>query len=111
MITMRKGALALLVAAQRFGAVVTVRVVERTDVESGKAFGAAGPYEQLVTRAYFAVDPRLPANANIVYLQLAPKNGQGLVEFSADVVVFKPREPKSGNGTALVDIVNRGGMT
>lgn len=111
MVTMRKGLLALLAAAQMFGAVVTVRVVERTDVDKGKAFGSAGPYEQLVTRAYFAVDPKLPANANIVDLQLAPKNEQGLVEFSADVVVLKPREPKSANGTALVDIVNRGGMT
>ncbi len=92
-------------------AVVTLRVNERTDVEGGKSFGSAGPYERITGRAYFAVDPKSPANANITDLSLAPKNAQGLVEFSADIVIVKPRELKNGNGNILVDIPNRGGET
>ena len=94
-----------------FAGVVTVRVLERTDIAGGKSFGTAGPYERIVARAEFAVDPKLSANQNITDLALAPRNEQGLVEFTADVVVLKPREPKQGNGTAFVDIPNRGGET
>ena len=55
--------------------------------------------------------PKLPANQNITDLKLAPRNEAGLVEFQADVVVYKPRDSKRGNGTALIDIPNRGGET
>jgi hypothetical protein len=87
--------------------VVTVRVVDRTD------FAGAGsiPYERIAAKAYLAVDPALAANRNITDLNLAPRNDKGLVEFSADVVVIKPRDPRAGNGTALFDIPNRGGGT
>jgi hypothetical protein len=35
-------------------------------------------------------------------------NADGLVEFSADLLVLRPRDPSKGNGTALVDVPNRG---
>jgi len=96
--------IALLAAAiPMWASVVTVRVVDRTD--------APHAYERILARAYFAVDPNAPANKNIADLALAPKNEQGLVEFSADVSVLKPRDPKASNGTVLLDIPNRGGST
>jgi hypothetical protein len=107
---MRKMALFIALCAPGFSAVVTVRVADRGDVENGRPFGTAGAYERISARAYFAVDPNSPANKNIVDLALAPRNEDGRVEFSADVVVYKPRDPKRGNGTALLEIPNRGGI-
>jgi hypothetical protein len=87
-----------------------MHVVERTDVLKGKPFGAVGAYERITARAWFAVDPVLPANRIITDLRLAPRNADGLVEFSADVHVVKPRDPARGNGTLLFEVSNRGGM-
>lgn len=101
---------AIVVSASTSGAVFTVRVIERTDVENGRPFGSSGPYEKIVARAFFTVDPKNPANGNITDLTLAPLNEQGLVEFSADVIVYKPWQPKQGNGTVLLEIPNRGNM-
>src|ERR1019366_9032258 len=91
-------------------AVRTVRVLERADVLNGASFGAPGPYERMVMKAEFAVDPKNPANRIIADLEYAPKSEDGLVEFSADIIVLKPRDPAKGNGTILFEVSNRGGM-
>jgi hypothetical protein len=103
------GVLLLALPALLPAAVTAVHVIERDDVLNGKPFGKAGPYEAIRARVEFSVDPKLPANRIIADIDLAPKNEQGLVEFSADLYVLKPRDPKTGNGTALVEISNRGG--
>src|ERR1700744_4730360 len=41
-------------------------------------------------------------------LDKAPKNARGMVEYSAKISLMFPKNPKSGNGTLLVDIPNRG---
>ena len=92
-------------------AITKIYVVERSDVLEGKNTGPAGPYERILARAHFAVDPSNEANRAIRDLQLAPRNAQGLVEFSADLLVIKPREPKLGNGTVLLEVPNRGGRS
>jgi hypothetical protein len=91
------------------GALLRIEVSERTDVLDGKAFAAAGPYERIVGKAYFAVDPNLPANRIIVDLAKAPRDENGLVEFSADFYCLKPRDPANGNHTVLFEVSNRGG--
>ena len=79
-------AAALLSAATVSQAAVTrIDVSERSDVVDGHAFGTAGPYERIVARVHFAVDPNNPANKIITDIALAPRNSQGLVEFSADL--------------------------
>lgn len=93
-------ALALTLAAS--GAVTKIYLVERADIPGY-------PYERVVAKAYFAVDPAAPANRVIRDIQNAPKNADGLVEFAADLYVIKPRNPAEGNGTALLEINNRGG--
>ena len=85
-----------------------LEVSERTDVLEGRPFGNTGPYERIVGKAYFAVDPKLPANQIITDIDKAPRNDEGKVEFSADVYVLKPRDPKIGNGAALFEVSNRG---
>jgi len=89
-------------------ALLRVEVSERTDVLKGRPFGNTGPYERIVGKAYFAVDPKLPANQIITDIDKAPVNDDGKVEFSADIYVLKPRDPKFGNGAALFEVSNRG---
>jgi hypothetical protein len=108
---MRLIAILLGTAVSMCAAVTQVYVLERTDVLHGVAYGAAGPYERIAAKAHFTVDPKADANRGITDIDVAPRNENGLVEFSADVVVIKPREPAKGNGTILLDIPNRGGIT
>ena len=67
-----------------------------------------GPYERIVGRAYFAIDPKLSVNQAIADVALAPVNSAGAVEFSGDLLVVRP---KTGNsrGTVFLEVVNRGG--
>src|SRR5579872_304401 len=91
----------LLVSAIAYAGVVRVDVTERKD--------AAFNYEEVIGKVYFAVDPKLPHNKIIVDLDRAPRNAQGLVEFSSDFDVMRPKDPAKSNGTALLEISNRGG--
>lgn len=92
-----------------WGAVKSVHTTDRTDVLNGKAFGKVGPYERIIGKVHFTVDPKIEANKDIADINLAPRNEEGLVEFSADFYVLKPTEPKLGNGTVLFEVSNRGG--
>ena len=85
-----------------------VDIATRVDVLNGKAFGDVGPYEKLRGTAYFAVDPANERNRIIADIDLAPRNGAGKVEFSADFFILKPQDPSRGNGVVFFDIVNRG---
>ena len=105
----RSLALTLTLAGASLAAVTQVELVERTDVLEGVSFGAAGPYERIAAKVHFAVDPKNPANRIIADIDLAPRDEQGNVEFSADFYMLKPRDPAKSNGTALVEISNRGG--
>ena len=87
---------------------VRIELRERSDVLDGRAWDKAGPYERMAGRAFFEVDPDLPANRIIADIALAPRNARGRVEFSADLYILKPRDPRQGNGTLLVEISNRG---
>ena len=82
-------------------AVTRVEVAERVDLP-------VDGYERVAGKVYFAVDPRLPANRSIVDIDLAPRNAAGLVEFSADLLVLRPKDPAKSNGTAFLEIANRG---
>jgi hypothetical protein len=88
-------------------AVTKIQVLEQSDVLEGRPFGKAGPYERIVSKAHFAVNPALPVNQQIRDLTLAPKNAQGMVEFTADLYVLKPKG--KGNGVLLYEVSNRGG--
>src|SRR6204780_1838015 len=101
--------LSLCLPALACAALLRIEVSERSDVLDGKPFGAAGPYERIAGKAYFAVDPNLPANKIVVDLDKAPRNEEGLVEFSSDIYVLKPRDPAHGNGAVFFEVSNRGG--
>lgn len=86
-----------------------VEVISRTPVAGGHAFGLAGPYEKIVGRLHFALDPEHPANRPIVDLDKASPGEDGKVRFWADLYMLRPIHPDKGNGTALLEVPNRGG--
>ena len=87
---------------------IAIDIHERTPFAGGHAFAEAGAYERLVGWARFAVDPAAPAQAGIVDLDKAPRNGEGLVEFAADLCILKPADPARGNRRLFFDYGNRG---
>src|SRR5919202_67435 len=104
--------LALVLAPSAASArVVRVIVDRREDVAGGAPFGAAGAYERLVGRVFFAFDPANPHDRQIVDLALAPRNAAGEVEAWSEFVMLRPKDASKGSGIALLDVVNRGGMT
>ena len=82
-------------------ALLRIEVQERSAVLDNVSFGRTGSYERIIGRAYFAVDPKLAPNRIITDIDKAPRNEKGLVEFSADLYVLKPRDPALGNGGVL----------
>jgi hypothetical protein len=105
----RVSILTLFLACASFSAVTSIQVVERAEVLDGASVGSAGPYERVLAKVHFAVDPKLAPNRIIADIDLAPRNSDGKVEFSADMYILKPRDAAKGNGTALLEISNRGG--
>jgi hypothetical protein len=91
--------------------VVGVDIAQRADVEHGASFGDGGPYEAVTGKIRFAIDPANARNRVIVGIEHAPRNAAGKVEFSADVAILRPKDPAKGNGTLLLDVVNRGNKT
>jgi hypothetical protein len=86
-----------------------VEIASRTDINDGKPFGAAGAYEKIIGRVFFAVDPANLHNRQIVDLDKAPRNAQGEVEFSADLYLLRPKDMAKGNQAVLFEVSNRGG--
>jgi hypothetical protein len=78
-------------------------------VDSGRSFGLAGPYERIIGKVYFSVDPANAHNRVVVDLDKADRNSKGEVEFSADIYILKPKDPNRGSGSLLLEIPNRGG--
>ena len=80
-------------------------------LENGKEYGEVGTYDQIKGTVYFEVDPLSKHNERIVDIQLAPRNTDGKVEFSADFVMLTPSNSNKGNRTMFLDVVNRGNKT
>ncbi len=98
-----------LICCSANAAVSQIVLINRSEVVGGAAFGNVGAYECIQAKIHFAVDPRLAPNQMVADIDLAPRDANGLVEFSADLYMLMPRDSSKGNGTALVEISNRGG--
>src|SRR5687767_97533 len=83
--------------------VARIEVRSRVPYADGRSFDGVGPYQRLLGGVYFTLDPQLPANKSVVDLELAPRNEQGLVEFSADLEILAPVDLSKANGTLLYD--------
>jgi len=88
--------------------VVRVEITSRQDVLDGKAFGEVGPYERITGLVHFSVAVTNPHNACIVDLKNAVNLRNGEVEFSANFIALRPKDPRKGNGAMLLENPNRG---
>jgi hypothetical protein len=98
---------AVCLAAPACAEVTRFEVLQSGTAFEGRSFGSVGPREDHGTRDD-AVDPADPRNAVIADIDKAPRNAQGRVEATADVVLLRPADLQRGNGTLFVDILNRG---
>ena len=108
---MRRMALSLgmlALASPALAQVARFDVTEDVPAFAGRSFGTAGPYRRITARATIALDPTDPHNAVIVDLASAPRNADGKVEATADVVILTPADPAFASGTMLLDVPNRG---
>jgi hypothetical protein len=88
--------------------ITRIVISKKAPAYDGAAFGSVGPYEQLDGTAYGELDPSDPLNAIIQDIQLAPRNGRGMVEYSMGISILKPTDMSKGNRTLLYETVNRG---
>lgn len=88
--------------------VVRFEVRKREPLAGGKSFGRTGPYERIVGRIYYAIDPKLRQNGTIVDLEHAPRDRQRRVTFFGDLFILAPKDLRKGNGAVLYDVNNRG---
>ena len=91
--------------------VTKLQITSTAPVAGGKSFGDGGPYVHLKGRAYFSVDPEHQSNRPITDIELAPRDANGLVQFSADFEMLQPEHPDRGRGSLVFDVVNRGRKT
>jgi hypothetical protein len=75
----------------------------------GQSFGAAGQYETLAGRAFGELDPQDPHNAIIQDIELAPRTGNGKVEYMATFFIVKPTDMSKSSRLLWHDVPNRGG--
>jgi hypothetical protein len=101
----------LLLVSSVNAAVTQIEITSREEAFEGRSFGTVGAYEELRGTIRFAIDPELEANGQIVDVDKAPRNADGLVEFSSDLHILKPKDSARGNRAILFDVVNRGGRT
>ena len=83
--------------------VVKLTVEQRQPFANGKQ-----PYEKLTGRFYGEIDPKLPQNAVITDIELAPRNARGMVEYSADFAILKPVDMSKTTGVLVYSVPNRG---
>lgn len=74
----------------------------------GQAFGDVGAYELVSGKAHGEVDPKLPGNAIIQDIGLAPRNVRGMVEYTSDIAILRPADPRHSNHIVLFNVTNRG---
>src|SRR5581483_9924186 len=87
---------------------IRIDVERRQPVAGGKSFGETGPYEWVAGKVYFSIDPNEPGLPYICDLDLAPRNRDGLVEFSATFDVVRPVDLSRGTRRVLYEFSNRG---
>lgn len=103
-------AVAVAIPVSAADGVVRFEITRREPFANGYRFGAVGAYERIVGRVHYAVDPAARQNRVITDVDLAPRNDQGRIEFSGDLVILAPADTAMGNGALLYDVNNRGNL-
>ncbi|WP_280156136.1 alpha/beta hydrolase domain-containing protein [Piscinibacter sp. XHJ-5] len=74
------------------------------------SYGDVGGYEKLTGTLAGEVDPKDRHNAIIQDLALAPVNARGMVEYTTEFVMLKPKDMSKANGVLRYDAPNRGNI-
>lgn len=86
----------------------------KLSITSTEAFpgtwGSVGAYERITGTLAGEVDPKNSRNTIIQDLALAPVNARGMVEYSAEFVLIKPKDMSKSNGVLRYDAPNRGNI-
>lgn len=98
----------LLLSAESHAAVTRIEILGKLPYADGWSFGGIGPYERLIGRVYFTIEPAKKRSVPIIDLEYAPRNEAGLVEYSADLEILAPVDRTKATGTFLYDVNNRG---
>ena len=87
-------------------AVVSVEISSRSIYADGREIGSFGQFERLDGTLHYAVDPLEPHNSCICDIDLAPRDGNGMVLFSGDFTLIAPlsKSPRC----LLLEVPNRG---
>src|SRR3979490_622178 len=101
-------AIAALLSVPANARITRIQITQTQPAFGGVSFGNAGAYERLTGKAFGEVDPKLPGNALIQDIQLAPRNSRGMVEYVTDIDILRPVDRSKSNGILFFNIINRG---
>jgi len=90
------------------GYVDRLEITATYDAYGGASFGDAGPYQVIAWIVHGKLDPANAANAGIVDITLAPRDARGLVDYSEDFVILRPKSAANAKRVLFYDVVNRG---
>ena len=88
--------------------IISVEIQAIEPLADGAPFGSVGAYEKVIGVAKGEVDPDAPGNKGIALIDKAPRNARGMVEYTTDFFVLRPKDPAKGNGRILYEVNNRG---
>ena len=86
----------------------SIRIDRRAACFEGASFRRSRHVRAAGWKCRGQLDPRDPRNQGIVNLDLAPRNAQGLVEYTVDLCILKPVDLSRGNGWLFYEVLNRG---
>lgn len=90
------------------GYIDRLEITATYDAYGGASFGDAGPYQVVAGIVHGKLDPANAANAGIVDIALAPRDARGLVDYSNDFVILRPKSAENAKRVLFYDVVNRG---
>src|SRR5438445_466805 len=89
--------------------VTKITIISTTPAFSGRVFGDVGAYEQVRGTASGELDPLSRHNAVITDINLAPRNANGKVTYTATFTLLKPVHMEMASGVLVYGVSNRGG--
>ena len=88
--------------------ITRLEIIRTEPAFGGQVFGTTGAYERVTAIAHGDLDPGDPVNDVIQDLALAPRNGDGHVEYTTPVELLKPADMRHANRIVLMEVNNRG---
>jgi hypothetical protein len=102
-------ALNTILPATKAAGIDRLEVLSTVDAYNGATpSGAAGPYQVITGIVHGRLNPNDPSNSGIVDLTNAPRDAEGYVTYTTDVVILRPKDASTAKRILFYDVVNRG---